>query len=273
MSQLLNRARSLLKSNSPLIAALAIVPVSNMAQADPVSLDDLQVNYSGSYFYNSSGYFADYDSGPGNSQVLNETNPDGSPKLYGSVSTTAAELYAHNMHYDDNGQPYYFSHDAGVAMVWGGTVQRAPGVGDSLSIHYDFSVDFDTPATGMSYVLSAYLGSYEPYNNVNNALLDNWTEINGDNLIGSVTTEPLQDYEVGSDNYYWQIVIGVYGSAYDWGRTDNGVYTTHFPGVSLNVPNQSIDVSYVTAVPVPGAALLFLSGLLPLLSKAGRRQA
>jgi hypothetical protein len=273
MSQLLNRARSLIQSNSPLVAALAILPVSTMAQADTVSLSDLQVNYSGAYFYNSSGYFAEYDSGPSDSQVFNETNPDGSPKLYGSLSVSAAELYAHNMHYDDEGNPAYFSRDAGAVMVWGGTVQRVPGVGDSLSIHYDFSVGFDAPATGVSYFLSAYLGSYEPSNHVYNSLLNNWTEINGENLLGNVTTQPLQDYEIGSENYYWQIVVGVYGSAYDWGQTDNGIYTTHFPGVSLTVPNQSIDVSYVAAVPLPGAAVLFLGGLLPLLSIAGRRNA
>lgn len=272
MSQLLNRANALIKANSPLLAALAITPMANVAQADPVSIADLQVNYSGAYFYNASGYFADYDTGPSISNVQNETNPDGSPKLYGSVSTTQEELYAHNMHHDDNGNPWYFSRDAGVALVWGGTVQRAPAAGDSLSIHYDFSVGFDAPADGVGYVLSAYLGNYAPYNATGNSQIDAWTYINGDRLVGTINTDPLQEYDISSDTYHWQIVLAAYGSGFGWGQTDNGIYTNQFPGVSLLVPNHSIDVSYAAAVPLPAGAVLFLSGLFPLLANSRRRK-
>lgn len=273
MSNLLNRANALIKANSPLLAALTLAPIANVSLADPVSIEDLQVNYSGAYFYNASGYFADYNAGPTNSNLQNEINPDGSAKLYGAVSTTQEELFAHNMHYDGNGDPWYFSRDAGVALVWGGTVQRTPAAGDTLTIHYDFSLGFNAPADGASYMLSAYLGSYAPSNSVGNSQLNDWTYLDGDQHVGTITTDPLQDYDLGSETYYWQIVLAAYGSGFDWGQTDNGINFNQFPGVSLVVPNHSIDVSYVSAVPLPASTLFFMSGLFPLLAKTHRRKA
>lgn len=160
---LLDRARSLLPSCAPAMLALAIVPLAGVTPAAAVSNSDLQVQYSGAYFYNSSGFFSDWATAPADG-AQNTTN------VGGSATATSDDFYAHNM--------------------------RRDGAGDMLNIHYDFSADVAAPGAGASHYLSAYLGAYQPSNVVGSALVGGWTDSRSGALVGDMMSQPLNEWDI-----------------------------------------------------------------------------
>lgn len=269
---LMQRADRLLASGA--LAALAAVPLAS--QADTLPSSDLEVTDSGVYFYNSSGYFAPW-SGVPDGATVDAVNPDGSTKLYGSASADPSQFLGHNCS-TEWGCTWY--EDRGVTLVWRGTLRAPAGVGDRLSMAYDFTID--APDTGVSWILRAQLGSWDFAQS--NSLGGNGAYLQGElaegshQLQGRLEGDELQSWEVSPDSpvVYWQVSLSAvayapWAETY-WSDTYHG-WVTPFRGLSITVPDQSLDVALVPftpAVPEPASALMALLGLGTLLARRRR---
>lgn len=271
-SSLMQRADRLLAGGA--LAALAAVPLA--AQADALPAADFVVTDSGAHFYNSSGYFAHWSGAPDGGAVA-AVNPDGSAKLYGSASASPSQFLGHNCS-TDWGCTWY--EDRGVTLVWRGTLRTPAQVGDRVSMAYDFTID--APDTGASWILRAQLGSWDfAQSNTlsgNGSTLDGWLDEGSHHLQGRLEGHELQDWEVSPDSpvVYWQVSLSaVAGAPWDetyWSDTYQG-WVTPFRGLSITVPDQSLDIALVPftpAVPEPASALMALLGLGTLLARRRR---
>lgn len=275
---LLARARQALESTA--LAALALAPLAAMQSAEAVVLDtgNLNVDRSGAYFYNSSGYFADWRGQPtGAAQVM--ANPDGSTKLFGTATASPGQFLAHNCYTD----PYpgcNWYQDRGISLVWSGTLAAPAAVGDRLAITVDFTVTL--PDVGGSWRLGATL-SDSNLNNTNwfssgSGSADGWESEGGTyHVHGVLLTDPL--YSLPEDPaapIYWGVVLSGTANA-PWGETyysgTYGQYVTPYRSVTLTVPDHSIDITHVDAsysydgplglvsAPVPEPTTWLLMGL------------
>lgn len=289
-SSLLAQARALVRSGAPALLALAIAPLADMAQAAPVSNSALLLTPDANgyaYFYNSSGFIDGGLSRPNNA-ITQTTNPDGSLKFYGTISASTQELMAHNTHLNQAGEVSYYGRDGGIALVFGGTLAEGarPGVGDYLSVHYDFSALPYMSQQGegsVSYSVWAYLGQSQFSNSLSNGNTGSQdTNPSASGVTGDMHTDALQQYQVGDGPYYWRVAIIATGGYMNGGVGPGGNYTNYY-GAMLDIPSNSIDVSYSSAalpddpppstdLPEPGTALLMLAGLLPLAVRARRRR-
>lgn len=264
---LLQRAEALLAGG--VLATLALAPLEADARVG-LSADDLIVEGSGAYFYNASGYFADWRGRPDGGTV-NEVNADGSVKLYGSASATPEQFLAHNCS-TDWGCSWYS--DRGLSLVFWGTLRQPAQVGERLSLSYDFVID--VPDTGVEWVLRAQIGAWDfgqsnSLNSSGSPLYGSLSEAASQHLQGSFSSEAVQDWQVyeGSEPLrYWQVSLSATAHA-PWGESQwseaYGQYLTPFRGLSITVPNQSLDVALlpaeVPAVPEPASHALWLLGL------------
>ncbi|MBP6898651.1 MAG: hypothetical protein KBC73_01115 [Burkholderiaceae bacterium] len=264
---LLQRAEALLAGG--VLATLALAPLDAAALASPTA-DDLVVEGSGAYFYNASGYFADWRGRPDGGTV-NEVNADGSVKLYGSASATPEQFLAHNCS-TDWGCSWYS--DRGLSLVFWGTLRQPAQAGERLSLSYDFTID--VPDTGVEWVLRAQIGSWDfgQSNSLNGSgasRYGSFSEAGSQHLQGSFSSEVVQDWQVGEGSEplrYWQVSLSAtahapWSEGY-WSDT-HGQYLTPFRGLSITVPNQSLDVALlpaeVPAVLEPASYALWLAGL------------
>jgi hypothetical protein len=250
-SDLMLRARRALESVAA--ASLALAPLAMQpAQAGTLGSGDLTVDQSGAYFYNSSGYFAYWNAQPvGAGQST--ANADGSTKLFGTVSATPEQFLAHQC-----GGTYGCSgyQDRGVALVWSGTLASPAAVGDRLAITVDFNVTL--PDVGGSWTFGAQLADYNvgssnslPYDTAGSTS-GNWiSEAGTYHVQGVMLTDPLTEYQVHADQpTYWKVfVTGTASTPYNEGAWSDayGTYMTPYRGVTLTVPQHSIDVAHVDA--------------------------
>lgn len=276
----MTRARRALESVAA--TSLALAPLAMQpAQAMVLDASDLTVDSSGVYFYNGSGYFADWHGRPdGLAQVT--TNPDGSTKLFGDASASAAQFMAHKCHSDPD--PACDSYDdRGVAMVWNGSFSTPPALGDRLAISVDFSVV--VPDTGAGWAIGARLTSFDtgtsnslPSYGGSSSISGGLSEAGTYRVQGALLTDELQAWQMEPGaTMHWQVfVVGVANAPWNeraWSDT-YGTYLTPYRPISISVPMHSIDVarvdaSYVpgtlglsvSAVPEPGAWLLMTLGL------------
>lgn len=264
---LLQRADVLLAGAA--LATLALAPLDAAALA-AAGADDLVVEGSGAYFYNASGYFADWRGRPDGGTV-HEVNADGSVKLYGSASATPEQFLAHNCS-PDWGCSWYS--DRGLSLVFWGTLRQPAQAGERLSLSYDFHIE--VPDTGVEWVLRAQIGSWDfgQSNSLNGSgasLYGSFSEAGSQHLQGSFSGEAVQDWQVGEGSEplrYWQVSLSATAHApwheRHWSDT-HGQYLTPFRGLSITVPNQSLDVALlpaeVPAVPEPASYALWLAGL------------
>jgi hypothetical protein len=280
---LLTRARRVLESAAA--ASLVLVPLAlQPAAAATLDTGDLIVDQSGPYFYNSSGYFAYWNSQPdggGQSTV----NVDGSTKLFGSASASPGQFLAHNT------SSYS---DRGVALVWSGTLARPAALGDRLAINVDFNITI--PDTGGEWSFGAQLANYNigdsnSLSTWGGGITSSWQSEAGTYRVhGLVLTDPLDEYQMQSDTgtFFWKVyVTGTAGTPYSEGGWSDTYerYMTPYRGISITVPEYSIDVSHVdanyvpsgnlgltvTAVPEPSEWLLMLLGIGLLGARTRRR--
>ncbi|MCB1994846.1 MAG: PEP-CTERM sorting domain-containing protein [Burkholderiaceae bacterium] len=255
----------------------ALAGTSIATQAAALTTTDFVVEGSGAYFYNSSGYFADWQGRP-DGQPVNEVNPDGSAKLYGDVSASSSQLLSHNCN-TEYGCSWY--EDRGVTLVWWGTLRQPAQEGDRISMAYDFNITM--PDTGGVWTLRASLGSWDfgQSNSLNSSgsYLEGGLEEGSHHLQGVYETQALEPWDLSPDSpvMYWQVSLSAYAYApWDetyWSDTYND-YVTPFRGLSISVPNQSLDITLLgnvtQPVPEPGTLALALTGLAGVLAR--RRQ-
>jgi PEP-CTERM motif len=276
-TDLLSRARRALESGAA--AALALAPLA-MQSAEAVVLDtgDLTVDRSGAYFYNASGYFADWRGTPdGGAQVI--ANPDGSTKLFGTATASPGQFLGHNCYTDPyTGCSWY--QDRGISLAWSGTLARPAAVGDRLAITVDFTVSL--PDVGGSWSFGAALSD----NNLNNT---NWFSFGSGgqsgweseggtyHVHGVILSDPI--YYLPEDPaapIYWGVMVSGTANA-PWHETyysdTYDQYVTPYRSVTLTVPDHSIDITHVDAsysydgqlglvsAPVPEPTTWLLMGL------------
>jgi hypothetical protein len=288
-ADLMARARRALESTAAVTLALAPLAMQP-AQAVVLPAGDLVVQSSGVYFYNASGYFADWRGQP-DGAALSTTNLDGSTKLSGTASATPAQFMAHKCH--STPEPGCDSYDdRGIAMVWSGTLNRPAALGDRLAISVDFSVQL--PDTGGRWLIGARLAGYDLGSSNS---LPTWGTSSADGSLGAagsyrvhgaLLTDELQDwqFEPGAPVYWQVFVAGVANAPWDEGAWSDvyGQYLTPYRGISLTVPDHSIDGTHVdasylpgplglsvSAVPEPGSWLLMALGV-GMLAVRGRRR-
>ncbi len=284
---LMARAQRALQSTAA--AALALAPLAmQSAQAATLDTGALVVEQSGAYFYNSSGYFADWRGTPTN-DLGAQANPDGSTKFFGTASATAGQFMAHNCLAEYS----YCYGDRGVAMVWSGTFAAPVLEGDRLAIHVDFSIN--VPDVGGEWKIGARIGSdnFASSNSLSaygeGSAYGSIYEAGTHRIHGLLATDQIQEgqYEPGT-TLYWQVFVTGLANA-PWGeRTWSETYQTYYypyRAMSLTVPMDSIDVAHVdasftpanlgltvTAVPEPGTWLMMALGLAAVGGVARRRR-
>ena len=273
-SILLQRAEQLLAGSA--LAACAVMPLA--AQAATITTSDFVVEGSGAYFYNSSGYFATWNGQPSGSTV-NAVNPDGSAKLYGTATASPEQFLAHNC---DPGQGCSWYQNRGIAMVYWGTLRAPASLGDQISMHYDLSIEM--PDVGGTWTLSAALGN-QSFGNGNSVGYPRVIDSQGlsagtHHLTGSLQTEAVQDWQLDPESplIHWQVVVAAVAYA-PWDETyyseTYGTYVTPYRGLTITVPDQSIDIAMVNntaPVPEPGTLALALAGLGGLVGMRARRR-
>jgi hypothetical protein len=279
-SDLIARARRALESAAA--ATLALAPLAlQPAAAATIDTGDLIVTNSGAYFYNSSGYFADWRGRPDASELV-AANPDGSTKLYGSATASTAQFLAHNCYTNPYpGCTWY--EDRGIAMVWSGTLASPAAVGDRLAITVDFTVTL--PDIGGSWSFGAQLadynlGNYNSLPSYGTSSTMGWQSEGGTYRVhGLMVTDALYEGQVQPDApIYWRVYVsGTANAPWSetyWSDTYQSYVTPHRP-VTITVPDHSIDVAHVdanyvpsgdigltvTAVPEPGTWLTMLLGV------------
>ncbi len=274
---LLQRAEGLLAGAA--LAALAAVPLA--AQADVVSARDFVVEGAGAYFYNASGYFADWRGQPDGGPVAS-VNSDGSAKLYGTASADSGQFLAHNCS-DAYGCSWY--EDRGLTLVYWGRLRAPARAGDQIAMHYDFNVDL--PDVGGNWRLSAALSSWD-FGQSNTiaygTAVEGWADAGGQyHLEGEFTSDAVQAWDIDPDQpmLYWQVALSAVANA-PWDETywsdRYGDYVTPFRGLSISVPDQSLDIALFNAndalpspVPEPGSLALTLAALGALAARRRRR--
>jgi uncharacterized protein (TIGR03382 family) len=265
----MQRAEHLLAGTA--LAACAVVPLA--AQAVTIAPTDFVVEGSGAYFYNASGYFATWDGQPSGGTVT-AVNPDGSAKLYGTASATPDQFLAHNCEPAQGCSGYQ---DRGIAMVYWGTLQTPAKLGDQVSMHYDLSIEM--PDVGGTWTLSAALStqSFGTSNSVGYPLVtDNQgLEAGTHHLSGSLQTEAVQNWQLDPESplLHWQVIVAAVADA-PWSESYYSDYygttITPYRGLTISVPDQSIDITVVNStapVPEPGTMVLALAGVGALLAR------
>lgn len=190
-------------------AALFLLPLP--VQADALTTADLIVQGSGAYFYNASGYFADWRGQPDGAAV-SELNPDGSAKFYGTASASPQQFLAHNCN-QEYGCSWY--QDRGIALAWWGTLKTPAQAGDQLELRYDLGITM--PDLGGTWSLGAYVSAWDPYNSVPDRMIDELRLDAGTHqLSGTVFSRPVEDWQVGPGSgpvIYWQVVLAATADA------------------------------------------------------------
>lgn len=278
-TDLIARARRALESTAA--AALALAPLAlQSAEAAVLDAGDLVIEKSGAYFYNSSGYFSDWNGRPSSDMTALE-NPDGSTKLYGTASATPGQFLSHNCYTTPDPGCNWYS-NRGIAMVWSGSLAAPAVEGDRLAIAVDFTVSI--PDVGGSWTFGAQLsdsdfGNTNSLNSYGSGSASGWISDAGTYRIqGVIVTDALQQWQIQPDApTYWQIYVTNTGNS-PWNErywsTTYGTYVTPYRGLTLTVPDQSIDVAHVdasfdtsaagltvSAVPEPSSWLLMALGV------------
>ncbi|MDO9460611.1 MAG: hypothetical protein Q7N95_10915, partial [Alphaproteobacteria bacterium] len=158
--------------------------------------------------------------------------------------------------------------DRGVVLAWWGTLRAPAQEGDRLALHYDLSVQM--PDVGGSWSLAAGISAWD-FGQSNSIA---WRPIDEEQLgagthqlSGTVYSRTVESWDIqaGSPLIYWQVAVAA-SAGWPWGErywSDHyGSWVTPFRGVSLTVPNQSIDVTFLTSpAPEPASHGVWLAGL------------
>lgn len=260
-ASLLERAERLLAGAAlGAIGVLAVAPLP--AAADAVTAQDLVVQGSGAYFYNSSGFFSDWGVQPAGS-AQHRANADGSTKLYGNVSASAELFQARgcNEEWRSCGGA-----DRGLALVWWGTLARPAAAGDKLEVHFDLG---GLSQYGGGWSVEASLTPWAPSNSVNSDVQGYFGAGEPGSATGDFVGDEVEEWMLeGDEPLVWRIVATLLSEGGDWVNSDLYGGYSMFGAVSLTVPEHSIDIRYVPlnndpgqSVPLPASLALTLTAL------------
>lgn len=275
------KAKQLLHSKNSsisIVAASAIAASASTGAHAGVQISDLILEESYVGYWNASGFFTEIGYTDDQFNFVSAgTVPDGATisddvigngvKLYGSASMADNELG--NIDATDpwanSGNEAY-----GVAFIWRGSFANELIEGDFLSLDYEFDIGFtDNQNTGSGSVYwELYAGIYDdccggdplgPFSSPQTGYIDSGDIYTPGTESFSDSADGYEIYPYGGENFRWEVMLAVYWDdedAYNVGINSGDTLT-------VTIPSNSIDAFYQSpnAVPLPGAAWLFLSAV------------
>ncbi|MFC7336771.1 PEP-CTERM sorting domain-containing protein [Haloferula chungangensis] len=263
---LLSRAKALAS------ASKSILPIA-LASSSPAA--SLNFDYFGTAMFDNSGFFVSTLSTPANGGGITQGTGF---KLWGSDSIHDSAFYR----FDESRQETLAISDGdGLGMLWGGSINGSLQAGDVISAPYEFDYSFtQTPGfAGDDYVSNPWRISIGLIDRTDDPI--NWSQDAAYGQLSPITTAAENGYESVDGEFHRTGTISL--TVEDWmlqsyspthwfvqlevlveHENNFFAYNGPFPKLNgdileVNVPQNSIDISY-TPVPEPSGLLIALTG-------------